>query len=156
VPEVKGENGRWLKFDAKNVRRREWAKQRREPRSMWIDRVIVGDPDDCWRWDGPHHSSGYPFAAKDGVVAKAHRHVASLFAPVTGPVHHTCENRWCVNPRHLLVTRDNAEHKRHHRQERCIHGHLKSEQPNGRWICKLCAARYAREHRRRAREARSA
>jgi len=66
-------------------------------------KVDKGGPDDCWPWKGAVSPTGYPQLAADGVTQLGHRLVYEHYnGPLDNePVHHTCANRWCVNPAHL-------------------------------------------------------
>src|SRR3972149_6072989 len=59
----------------------------------------------CWKWSGKiHKSTGYGRFRASNVQWHAHRFSYSYYNGEVPPhwhVHHTCENRWCVNPDHL-------------------------------------------------------
>ena len=71
--------------------------------------------DDCWLWTG-HLRNGYPYTKN----RRANRVVFELFHRKLRSgevVHHTCETKACLNPRHL-VAMSNEEHRQ-------LHGHDK-------------------------------
>ena len=65
---------------------------------------------ECWEWQGPLLGKGYgkvQWFFEDGDVAyTAHRASFRAFngpIPRNASVFHTCTNRRCVNPAHLVV-----------------------------------------------------
>jgi hypothetical protein len=76
-------------------------------------------PDDCWNWTGAVMSRGYGCISHNGKTILAHR-ASYLLAYGTLPedlcIMHTCDNRLCCNPKHLVsgtVKENNADrHKK--------------------------------------------
>lgn len=115
---------------------------------------------DCWEWTAAI-SHGYGAFKVGAFNARAHRFSYEL---TVGPIpdgydlHHTCHNRSCVNPRHLVpMTR--KEHLAHHpdnaraggqaigaikkAKTHCDHGHEFTPEntytrPDGRRKCRAC------------------
>lgn len=83
---------------------------------LW-GRVAIGEPDECWEWQGYRMPSGHGQIAKGNgqPVTTTHR-VAWESAngrpvPEGLLVRHTCDNPPCCNPAHLLVGTD-ADNRR--------------------------------------------
>jgi hypothetical protein len=99
---------------------------------LW-SRIAVGDPRECWAWEGSHNPRGLPyfvFAARDrgdynlrqrfgtrsisGITAQ--RVLWGLTVgdvPYKRVIYHTCGNRGCMNPNHLCLgtKQDQADHR---------------------------------------------
>jgi len=82
---------------------------------LWMDHIEVGEPNECWYWLASLNGVGYPQVNIDGKVYRVHRLLAEIvYGPIPFEVHHVCKNRWCVNPHHLLPTKNKREHLRYH------------------------------------------
>ncbi len=79
------------------------------PDDMWayvrFFKKIERGPDGCWNWGGFIGHRGYGQFWYDGRACKAHRVSFAMFngeVHADTHVHHTCYNKRCVNPAHLI------------------------------------------------------
>ena len=78
---------------------------------------VEGDPHECWIWHGKRNRRDRPYIQSGGrgspwVVAYrvVYEAAAELVLGDDEELHHTCENRSCVNPHHMMVvTREEHE-----------------------------------------------
>jgi hypothetical protein len=105
---------------------------------------------DCIRWAGNVGNRGYGRAyAGPGRYKLAHRAAyeqAHGAIPEGHVVHHTCENRLCVNPEHLVAMSPGTHSSLHAgRPERCKQGHAFTDantwvSRRGHRYCRRCKA----------------
>lgn len=119
----------------------------------WVDRIEIGETDDCWCWRGAHDGKGYPrsrIKAGNGATKRVHRLIAELFHGTAGRVvHHKCENPGCVNPGHLEVMETNGEHTSLH-SRKCQH--TDDERGPSKTSCRVCKKEWYWKNVERQRE----
>jgi|SRR5271163_418786 len=88
--------------------------------SKWRQRVIKKEADECWSYDGAQ-KDGRPYM-RDTATDKTHFIVHLLWREVHGNIpgghilHHTCLNKWCVNPNHV-TPKTQSQHIREHQEK---------------------------------------
>jgi hypothetical protein len=112
----------------------------------FADKFIPEPMSGCWLWHGAAFVAGYGYIIHEGRKRPAHRVSYELH---NGPipdgmlVRHTCDNKACVNPQHLLAgtSQDNSDD--------CVRrGRIARNEACGR--CKLSNVQVAEIRRRRA------
>lgn len=76
------------------------------PRTFW-GKVDVREPNECWPWMLSCSKNGYGWHSVDGKTIHAHRYAYYITRGVESswitPVMHTCNNKRCCNPSHLVL-----------------------------------------------------
>jgi len=83
--------------------------------ARFLVKIEFRGDDECWPWKAGRTSDGYGiFCVRKPHIKTAHRYMAEVVRrerlPYGMDASHTCHNRLCVNPRHILVEshRDNC------------------------------------------------
>jgi hypothetical protein len=121
-----------------------------------VDQTAEG----CWEYHGTP-SQRYP-QVWDG---ERHRNIPAHVAvwivthgrrpPADHDVHHRCENRRCVRPKHLVLLDSFTHNSMHHTKTMCAHGHAYTPENTimrrGQKTCRICAAAAAKRYNERRR-----
>ena len=123
--------------------------------------VDRGAPDECWRYSNQRNKNGYALIELVGIGSRGAHRVSFFLTHGYWPIvaRHTCDNRSCVNPAHILDgsqadnMRDMDEKGRRRNrfsgQTHCKHGHEFTAENtyidrNGYRNCRACKTRVRR------------
>lgn len=110
----------------------------------FLDKIVIKNT--CWEWIGAKNENGYGYFRINTVLRRAHRIIYEYFYDEldhTLEIHHTCNNRKCVNPIHLEQITHNENIKRDSIQiTHCPQGHEYTKENTylykNRKICRQC------------------
>lgn len=131
---------------------------KRIPVAIRLERNSIALANGCRVWTGNCLPRGYPVMGRGGHGngnMYAHRAAYELKhgpIPPHTDVHHTCENKHCINPAHMVLVARDQHKKLYHNLPHCPRGHeftadntyFRSD--NGARTCKQCRADYMRKY----------
>jgi transposase-like protein len=96
------------------------------PGPLFWSQVVEDAKTGCWNWTGVHNGKGY--GRFRGMGAHRFAYEEAHGALDGRVIHHTCANRRCVRPAHLLAVADAVAHGRVEHLERALIKHVKSDE----------------------------
>ena len=111
--------------------------------------LYVHKTNSCWIWTGSINKNGYGQFHYQRKTWRVHRLLYTWkkgIVPLDKELHHTCQNKICVNPDHLELI-NKIDHSKYHGQIRekadeCPQGHQFNEKNTGRSksgrYCRIC------------------
>ena len=118
--------------------------------------------DGCWEWMGSHDVDGYGHLQFKNKMYQSHRLSYEKFIgniPKDLIVHHKCNNRSCVNPKHLqpMTIKEHMNISFNAVKTKCKNGHHYTLEntyftPDGRRNCRSCIRNSVSKYKRKIKD----
>lgn len=119
----------------------------------FYSKIKINKQTGCWEWLGGTFTNGYGVFKAKRKTWRAHRYSYTISKgkiPENKILHHKCENKLCVNPKHLepITILEHPKISTNHNTNKthCIRGHLLSGKnlyitpSSGKRVCSKCSS----------------